>query len=541
MKGEIVMKRVVLLFLCAVLCLGMFACGEPSNTPTGDAVEITFWGYGEEDEIAIFRDLVNTFNANHKGEIFVDYQTKPGTSYYESVKQVLSGNRCPDVVYMGDDVAKEWAINDLIIPLDEYVANSDIIKLDEMWESGISRYRYDVESGLSTASAPLWGLPKDIGPTVLYYNVNFFQSAGIHIVSVDEADVTKEYVDRYNAENGTHFTVENMKRGFWRPNIDDTSAWSKPVAGEEMLFNNRIAMTWEESENLFKIFTKTYNSASPSTYGYFTEWWFSYGWSVNGDCIKYDEQNEKWVFSLGDETQYYCLPDGSFTTDANAGGTPVPTMLEAFTKFVQLSQPTTTDIDGKGTMGLAITPSPNTLNTVGKENYFTSGQVATMVDGRWTVPVYRKTPGLNFDCAPLPVSEGGIEAGHCGSVAFVIAKNSRHKDEAFRFIEYMSGPEGQAKQAESGFNIPNQKDISMTDVFLQPDKMPKNSIIFVRAAEYQRAGDWNYLADGLWIDQWADYLNDEVRNGKNNLTDFFNVVTDRTNRTLLKYSYNYIK
>ncbi len=526
-------KKLVRMAVCIMLVLTMFAACSPQTTDGGKsaAVTITFWGYGEATEIQIFRELVDQFNADHEGEIYVDYQTKPGSSYYEMVEQVIAGNRCPDVVYVGDDVCKSWAINDYIIPLNDYVAKSEIIDLDNMWESGIQRYRYDVDTGLSEENSTLWALPKDIGPTVLYYNVTYFENAGIHIISKDPEEITDEFVTEYNAANGTHFTKENMMRGFWRPGIDDTSTWSVPTAGEEMIFNNRIAMTWEESENLFKIFTQSYNSSSPSKYGYFTEWWFSYGWSVGGDCITYNEAEGCWEFSLGDTTQMYNV-DGVLTDDPSAGGVEMPTMLEAFTKFVQLSQPKTNDIDGNGTYGLAIAPSPNTLNTVGKEQYFTSGQVATMVDGRWAVPVYRQASGLVFDCAPLPVCATGIEAGHCGSVGFVIPKNSKHYDEAFTFIEFMAGPEGQAKQAESGFNIPNQKDIANTDVFLQPDQMPQNSIIFVRAAEYQRAGDWNYLSDRLWIDEWADYLNDEVRNGKNNLTDFFNVVTDRTNRTL---------
>jgi len=545
------MKKLLAILLCALMGTTMLACfggGGGPNGPTGDAVTVTFRGYGEEDEIAIFRNLVNKFNAEHEGEIWVDYDTTPGGSYYESMAQILSGNKTPDVVYMGDDVAKEWAINDYITPLDEYVASSEIIKLDEMWDSGIQRYRYDVETGRSDPDSTLWALPKDIGPTVLYYNVTQFEAVGIDIVSVDKEDVTAEFVDAYNTEHGTSYTVENMKRGFWRPNIDDYAylyydQWvqtAKPTKTTPMLFNNRIPMTWAESEDLFKILTKSYNDAAPSTYGYFTEWWFNYGWSVGGDCIKYDESKGQYVFSLGDTTKVY-NNNGVLTTEQVAGATELPTMLEAFTKFVQLSQPVTRDIDGKGTKGLAITPSPNTLNQYGKEQYFTNGLVATMVDGRWAVPVYRKTRGLNFDCAPLPVAPGGIEAGHCGSVGFVIPKRSRRKAEAFKFIEFMAGPEGQAEQAKSGFNIPNQKALSTQELFLQPDKMPKNSIVFVRAAEVQRAGDWNYLADGLWIDQWADYLNDEVRNGKNNLTDFWNEVTDRTNLILKGYRYTNFK
>jgi multiple sugar transport system substrate-binding protein len=186
-------------------------------------------------------------------------------------------------------------------------------------------------------------------------------------------------------------------------------------------------------------------------------------------------------------------------------------------------------------MGLAITPSPNTLNTQGKTGYFTSGLVATMVDGRWAVPVYRKEKNLNWDCAPLPVSPSGIEAGHSGSVGFVIPQKSRTKDAAFKLIEFLAGPEGQSAQAASGFNIPNQMDLAATDAFLQPGSKPQNAEIFLKAAAVQRAGDWTYLPDNLWIDQWANYLNDEVRNGDDDLTGFFNTVTARTNEALTKY------
>ena len=153
-------KRLAKIVICFLLVLTMLpACGT-SGTNSSGAVTITFWGYGEATEIRIFRELVNQFNAAHEGEIYVDYQTKPGSSYYEMVEQVIAGNRCPDVVYVGDDVCKSWAINDYIVPLDDYVAKSDVIDLSNMWESGIQRYRYDVQTGLSKENSTLWALPK---------------------------------------------------------------------------------------------------------------------------------------------------------------------------------------------------------------------------------------------------------------------------------------------------------------------------------------------------------------------------------------------
>lgn len=537
------MKKNVKIIISVVMLLAMtcmnIACsktGTNSGNKNADGSEkttITFWGYGEPEEIEIFRELVDTFNSTNEDNIYVDYVTRPGGEYYTNVAQIMAGSRTPDVVYVGDDVVKSWATLGYILPLDDFVEESTVIDLDDMWESGIQRYRYNVENGLSESDSPLYALPKDIAPTVLYYNVSYFEELNIHIISKDKEEVTQGFVDEYNQENGTHFTVEQMQRGFYRPGIDNVSTWSVPKENEEMVFNNRIAMTWEESENLFKIFTKSYNSNSPSTYGYFTEWWFSYGWSVGGDCIQYDENSEKWIFSLGDTTQLY-NHDGVINSNPE-GGVALPTMLEAFTKFVQLSQPKDVDIDGKGTMGLEITPSPNTLNTVGKDQYFTSGQVAVMADGRYAVPIYRQSDELIFDCAPLPRCKDGIEAGHSESVGFAIPSKSKNPEAAFKFIEYMAGPEGQAKQAESGFNIPNQISVANTDAFLQPEQMPANSIIFVRAAEYQEPGDWTYLSDRLWIDQFATYLNDDVRNGRAALTDFFKTVTDATNEALKEY------
>ncbi len=290
-------------------------------------------------------------------------------------------------------------------------------------------------------------------------------------------------------------------------------------------------MTWEETVELSKLLTKSYNAKSPSDYGYFTEWWFNYGWSVGGDCIQWIKDESAagghWEFSLGDS-------EHRIGTD----GKPMPSMLDAFTEFVRLSMPKNIDVDGNGHYGYAIAPSPNTVNSFGKQAYFTSGKVSMMVDGRWAVLNYRKNMKYDWDCAPLPKASNGTEAGHSGSIGFGIWSKSKIKDKAFKLIEYLAGPEGQTAQAETGYCIPNQMSISKTEVFLQSDKKPSNSEVFVKAAAYEEAGDWTYLPDSLWIDQWSTVLNNEVRNGKKTLTQFFSEVTDRTDSYLLRYTKN---
>ena len=100
----------------------------------------------------------------------------------------------------------------------------------------------------------------------------------------------------------------------------------------------------------------------------------------------------------------------------------------------------------------------------------------------------------------------------------------------------MAGEEGQTAQAEAGFAIPNQKALANQDLFLQPDQDPKNSIVFVEAAEVQRPGDWWSLTNSAWIDDWANYLNYTVRENKATVDEMFEKYAEDTQKKLNKYT-----
>ena len=72
-----------------------------------------------------------------------------------------------------------------------------------MWDSGIARYRFDPETATTSDEAPLWALPKDIGPTVLYYNAKYLKDLNITEISVPEAELAD-----FNASNGTSYLAK---------------------------------------------------------------------------------------------------------------------------------------------------------------------------------------------------------------------------------------------------------------------------------------------------------------------------------------------
>ena len=587
--------RILALIICLTMTLPLFAgctgggdnkqdveLDDEGNVRPGETVsKVEFWINGDEYELEVFTDLVNRFNEKYKGQIEVDIKQKPSDGYETSVQTALSGSKL-DIFYVGDAGYKSYAEQGLLYDITDLVANSKVYDVTKMWSNVVTRYKYDVNTKLSgTDSGRYYGVPKDIGPTVIYYNETEFEKANIKIISVDEADL-----DAYN--NGAKDDRGNTKADMGLEGVT-VKEYGYFVVNGQKYFNNQIPMSWDETVEVATILQNSMSNAN--AYGYFTEWWFNYGWTVGGDCIQFvpssdANHNGGWYdFTLSDATPNFIVADDveSVTVNGNtykageiisyqdklglnttsvAGEAyskeitsevrnllsagklnQLPSQREAFTEFVRLAAKTSTKVDtvnGVDLYGYGITPTPASIGSdAGKTQAFAQGEIAMLVDGRWNVTYFRDPDsGVNFtwDVCPLPmyrdynvdgfgaereVTVHGIEAGHSGSVGLCISNNSTVKNAAWKFIEFVGSEEGQSAQAAKGFAIPLQRELANTEVFLQTDKMPRNSKIFINAAEVQGAGDWWYLTDNAWIDDWAGVLNGDVRNGKKTMTEFF--------------------
>lgn len=615
------MKKLLSVLLAMLLCvsavLTLVACTS-DDTPDVDldddgnivfkpeqgATKVTFWANCDSVELQVFNNIVKQFNEQYKGQIEVKLQTKSGTDYETLLTTALGGSNPPDVFYVGDAGYKAYAEQGYLKDITDLIATSSTYKLEDMWENVTVRYKYDVDTGLTnTASGKYYGVPKDLGPTVIYYNETYFKGAGITIISVDEDGLAAYNAGGADDRGNTKATVgldgvEVKEKGFFEAN-------------GEWYFNNRIPMSWEETNACAnKVQTYMRDKAGKSNgYGYFTEWWFNYGWSVGGDCIQAiptddgDYRGYYYDFTLMDDTPNYIVADNvegtvkvgsnsysageivaytdkvdlskyastpdKATLVANKGGYDVtaevqqlvnegklnvlPSQREAFTEFVRIAAKTSTlvdVVDGEELYGYGITPYPDSLGgDSGKTNAFANGQLGMLVDGRWNVTNFRKQMDgvYEWDVAPLPMykeydSNGditvhGVEAGHSGSVALCISAKSKVANAAWKFIEFCGGTVGQTLQAEAGFAIPLQKDLARSETFLQSSQNPRNSKVFIDAVEYETAGDWWYLLDNAWIDDWAGVLNGSVRNGTKTMTEFYNC--DEYNKTyqlLIKYA-----
>lgn len=84
-----------------------------------------------------------------------------------------------------------------------------------------------------------------------------------------------------------------------------------------------------------------------------------------------------------------------------------------------------------------------------------NGQVAMGLFGSWNLANFTKNDYIreNFDVAVLPKANDGHRATIFNGLGNAISANTKHKDEAWKWIEFLSSKEGQEMQAQLGVAI----------------------------------------------------------------------------------------
>lgn len=586
------MKKFICVIFAAILfSVTLFGCGGVGNS------NVKFWVYGDESELEIYTIMTEEFNETYGKEngIKVDISTKPPGNYESLIQTVSTSKSGPDVFLCIEDNFKKWVNMGFLTDMTQYLDAVNDIDVSDVYATTVDRLRYDRENNTSNSDDPLYGLPLDTKPSALYYNESMFEKAGIIVISVDEenldawndgkvADNRGKTRADYEAEHPELKGVTVPNKGYYRsiyPYTVDVG-WTYPDENEVLVFNNCIAMNWDEIEDLAMLFTPSYNTSAAAEFGtdfgYFTEWWFNYGWSVGGDCLTDLSGNGDWNFSLLDYTPNFMvtgesytgaytgktytkgetlehldkfdIPAGELMTPDNEGGytyngqkigirqsvteaaengtlTALPSTREAFTRYLKLGAEKTADIEGEG--GLAISPNPLTFSTRTRMNYFYSCKMAMLVDYSSymaTVSEQAEERGFKWDIAPLAVYKEYVAPldPDCDETVVVGKTAGQSNSKAMVSRENSQNKESAAKfikwmASKAGQTIRAENghfpnQKELMSRVVFPGYAPANVKAFSEALEFQGAGDWWYMADYEWINVWAVPLNSEVRNGK---------------------------
>ena len=326
-------KKVLCLAMASALSVStLAACG--GNT----GKEVNFWIYGTDSQLEMYYQLTEAFNESYGAAngITVKATEVLATGYMGTVTNLMGSSTAPDVVLMKDDEYKKWIIGNYVADVSDIDTVYTDISLGEISSSVINRLHYDVTTNTSNPDDPLYALPIETCPTALYYNKGLMEKAGIIVISVDEDKLeawnNNQIADNYGKKKSDYTKLANVTvpaKGYYRSQnpyfFDELSeGWVKPdvAGGEVMVFNNRIAMNWDEVEDLAMYFSPAWNPSGKNdgrsewntTYGYFTETWFNYGWTVGGDCLYDLTGNGDWNFGLLDPNANYIVKEGKTFT-----------------------------------------------------------------------------------------------------------------------------------------------------------------------------------------------------------------------------------
>lgn len=577
---------------------GLMAASTLMGCGSGKTTTVSFMYGGDAALTEMFNKVIAEFNDTVGKQKGINVKGVPKSGSIDGVlAQQLPSNSGPDVVAVSDKYFKKYTqyYEDLAAVIEQSVQ-------DEYYDNSINRYHYNTETTTSYKEDPLYGIPGYNDASVLYYNKTVLNKLGIISISVDE-----DKLDDFNAGgkdlNGKTKKDYGIKeevpaKGFYRSETPyvavegDTegSGWSAPLEGETLIFNDRIAMNWDEIEDIAMICTKEKNSKSPCDYGYYTEWWFNYGWSVGGDCLEDLSGNGDWTYTLAGNNPNYIVSEGktytgiytgtvykagetldfkdileakagdkisyetdeksyyNYTVNGNeasmrdftaevADGTLVelPSIREAFSRFTYLA----------GVGGLNVAPYPSAFSSTSSATYFATGNLGFLVEYVSSAVTIDKIMKDDWGMAPLPqykvysnpedpacdtvVKEGKIASQSLG-YAVCVSKKSEVKEEAYVFLNWLA-TDGQKYLADSGYLSSRKCD---AEIVLK--KLPyDNAQVVLDSVAACSAGDWWYMLDNSWISTWSTPLNQKVRYGKMGLDEFLYGYIEETNKDLATY------
>lgn len=602
MKKKSILALVAAVALSIVIAATCVGCGGGNGGTANGITKINFAAIRCDEYLGDpFRLAVKTYNEGQgkTDGVFVeaDYETSTLPGLANAVKGTTY-----NVIGIENKFYKRYAVSDNFTVL-ETPDGTDNLLTDELktrmdWneipQSLIDQYRFtevkDKDTGKFYAGEgqELIGLPVGSNLQVLFYNEDLFAKAGINIISVEE-EALAAFNTAHTSSIKPHGYAEYTTDYFADSDFDWKNKTSKNEKGADVIkvFNNRIPMNWDEQRCLARGFmNNTFAGGKACTYGYMSEWWFNYGWSVGGDCIGWNETKGEYEFTIGDKNpNWLAIDDVTVNGRAYKKGKvldyedatyinkntaapersslyALPSMYDAFVEFNRLGVPKDkTVVEGKNGYGLA---QPDVNST---SRYFTAG-TSPMLNNTFINGVKFS---INYNIAPLcqyreyvdamdgeylPVIDGitvigdlktasngtpikgePMSAMEADSFGVFMPRNA-NKDKAAReasvkFMAWLAGPQAQAILAKSNCFVPNQTNLGQSEEFVtSSDRKCSNSWAASFATEHCWYGDWTYFEDNSWISNWSTPLNSDVRNGSMTLTRFLENYTTTANNAL---------
>lgn len=132
------------------------------------------------------------------------------------------------------------------------------------------------------------------------------------------------------------------------------------------------------------------------------------------------------------------------------------------------------------------------------------------------------------------VAVKGQAANHSLGYYTSIRKGTPIPEQSVKFVNWLM-TKGQAYAAQNGYVSAQKADQAVAVENLSKKIGKSSAMAVVESSAVSRAGDWWYMPDRSWIDNWANPLNDKVRYGTMSFNDYIYGYTEVSNTALRAY------
>lgn len=158
----------------------------------------------------------------------------------------------------------------------------------------------------------------------------------------------------------------------------------------------------------------------------------------------------------------YVLPTKSTISD--------PKIVEALQWYADLAY-----VEG-------VAPTAEQSQTQAGADLFMAGRAAMALTGHWMYPAFSGVDGLDFEVGVLPVGpQGATPKSDLGSTGLSISSSTEFPEQAWEFVKFSTGPEGQALIAESGLFVPVLKSVAASDAYTNAHSQIENPQVYTEA------------------------------------------------------------
>jgi multiple sugar transport system substrate-binding protein len=105
-----------------------------------------------------------------------------------------------------------------------------------------------------------------------------------------------------------------------------------------------------------------------------------------------------------------------------------------------------------------VAPNASEVQSMSAPDLFAVGKAAIALGGHWRYQTFIRAEGLDFDVTSLPVGpalpKGHAAVSNIGATGLAIARSSQHREQAWEFVKFATGPVGQKIIGESCLFVP---------------------------------------------------------------------------------------